>query len=184
MSSYWAAVGVILVPLGAVLYYLVWNFLMNAQSLDEKYSTRIDEARDAIHDRKFVPIIASICDSVVAQKEILKTAPTVELLTQYSIRTRLRGEAVMVISERIALERSYEWAHRVSFWVAVPWLAFTILFAVLFVGHYDAQTGIKSLWVPSLAVPTIASAVVGCTTLGLYLMVLNRFLRLLRANPL
>jgi hypothetical protein len=108
----------------------------------------------------------------------------VELLNEFSISTRLRGELVTVISERIALDRSFEWARRLSPWVAIPWLASIILFVVLFWEYYDVQMGIKSLWVPSLAVLTIASAVVGCTTFGLYLLALNRFLRLLRANPL
>lgn len=71
MSPYWAAVAVILAPLGATLKYLVWDFFHKVQSLDAQYSTRIAEAHAAIHDRKFLPIIASIYDGIAARKVIL-----------------------------------------------------------------------------------------------------------------
>jgi len=101
MGSYLAAVGVILTLIGTAFWRLVWNFLFDAPH--EKYSTKIGEARDVIYERKFLPIIASICDSVVIRKDILRTAETVELLNEFSISTRLRGELVSVVSERIAL---------------------------------------------------------------------------------
>ena len=123
MSPYWAAVAVILVPLGAVLKYLVWDFFHKVQSLDAQYSTRIAEAHAAIHDRKFLPIIASIYDAIAARKVVLPAASvsTIEILTELSIDVKVT-EAIAVVSERVALDGAYRRARALSIWVAVPWL--------------------------------------------------------------
>jgi len=185
MSPYWAAVAVILAPLGAALKYLVWDFFHKVQSLDAQYSTRIAEAHAAIHDRKFLPIIASIHDAIAARKIILPavSGSTVEILTELSIDVKVT-EAIAVVSERVALDGAYRRARALSIWVAVPWLLSVGLFAFLFLGHYDAQVGIKSLWIPALAVPTVLSGGLGCCTLTLYRLALNNFIRLLGTNPL
>lgn len=185
MSSYWAAVGVILVPLGAGFKYLVWDFFHKVQSLDEQYSTRIAETHAAIHERKFLPIIASIYESVAARKAILPaaSASTVEILTELSLNAKVK-EAVLIVSEKITLDRSYRWARILSIWVAVPWFCCIVLFVVLFLRHYDAQIGVRSLWTPPLLLATSLFGGVGCFTLTLYRWALNRFIRLLGANPL
>lgn len=185
MSPYWAAVAVIIVPLGAVLKYMVWDFFHKWQSLDAEYSTRIAEAHAAIHERKFLPIMASIYDSIASRKAVLpaQSAATVEILTELSIDAKTR-EAIGVISERIDLDRAYRWARVLSIWVAIPWLVSAALFAVLFVRCYDTQVGIKAVWVPALAVPIIVSGGLGCCALTLYRLALNRFIRLLGENPL
>lgn len=185
MSPYWAAAAVILVPLGTVLKYLVWDFFHKVQSLDAQYSTRIAEAHAAIHDRKFLPIIASIYDAIAARKVVLPaaSASTIEILTELSIDVKVR-EAITVVSERVALDRAYRRARALSIWVAAPWLLSVVLFAVLFLRDYDAQVGIKSLWSPVLAVPTVLSVGLGCCTFTLYRLALNNFIRLLGSNPL
>jgi len=106
MGSYWAAVGVLLVPLGATLKYLVWDFFFKVQSLDEQYSTRIAETHAAMHERRFLPIIASIYDSVASRRDILPGFSTIEILSEVSIDAKVR-EAIVVISDRVALDRAY-----------------------------------------------------------------------------
>jgi hypothetical protein len=184
MSPYWAAVAVMLVPLGAVFKYLVWDFFHKVQSLDAQYSTRIAEAHAAIHHRKFLPIIASIYDAIATRRVFLAaSASTVEILTELSIDVKVT-EAIAVVSEKVALDGAYRRARALSTWVAVPWLLSVGLFVFLFLGHYDAQVGIKSLWIPVLAVPTVLSGGLGCCTLTLYRLALNNFIRLLGTNPL
>lgn len=185
MSSYWAAVGVFLGLVGAAFHYLVWDFFHKVPSLDQQYSSRIAEAHAAIHERNFLPIVANIYDLIASRKAVLPaaSASTIEVLTELSIDAEVR-EAIGVIMQRGALDRAFRSARALSIWVAIPWLACIVLSVILFFGHYDAQTGIKSLWVPVLLVPTILSGGIGCCTLTLYRLALNRFIRLLGGNPL
>jgi hypothetical protein len=179
MSSYWAAVGVALGLEGAAFKYFVWDFFFGKQSLEE-YSLNVDEAHNAIYERKFLPKIVSVCDSVVWRKGYLSTAETVEILNEFSISVLLREEIVSAVSEKIALDRSYEWAHRLRICVAGPWAACIILSCVLFFGYFDVRTGIKSLWYPLWAVPTIVAAGIGILGLCLYILARCKLVGLVR----
>jgi len=187
MNFPWAAVGVIvslLGLLGAVFRYMVWDYLHMVASLDEKYATSIAEAHAAMHERKFLPIIAAIFDSAEARKAILPAFSTAEILTEVSLDSRVR-EAITVISERIMLDRSYRWAQKLSIWVAISWLVVIVLvviYSINLISHY--LDGVKVIWVPSWLVPGIVCVAFACCTFALYRLALNKFIRLLRANPL
>jgi hypothetical protein len=185
MSAYAVLVGgVIVATVSAVLKYFVWDFFNKVQSLDKEYAASIAETHAAIHERRFLPIISAVCDAVAARQAILPAASTPEILTELSIDAKVR-EAVNVISDRIALDRSYRLAQKRSIWVAFSWLAVdasvvaTITITVL---RYFAGT--KSIWVPSLLILTVLCVAVGFCLLMLYRSALNKFIRLLRTNPI
>jgi hypothetical protein len=184
MSSYGVA-AVVVVLLSAVLKYLVWDFFNKVQSLDTQYSARIAEAHAAIHDRKFLPIIADLYDAIAARRAVLPSgsAPTGEILTELAVDASVR-QAIDVISERIALDRAYGLACKTSLWVAVPWLGSAALFGILFFWHYNEKAGMKSLWILWLLMPMALLVGIGCLTLVLYRLALNKFIRMLGANPL
>lgn len=176
--------GAIIAVVSAILKYFVWDFFNKVQSLDKEYATSIAETHAAMHERKILPIIAAIYDAMAAREAILPAASALEILTELPIDARVR-EVIAVISERIALDRSYRLAQKRSIWVATSWLAVVALVigvSIVIVFRYFAGT--KSIWVPSLFIPTILCVTVGLWMLILYRSALNKFIRLLRTNPI
>ena len=185
MSGYGVLVGgVIVAVVSAILKYIVWDFFNKVQSLDKEYATSIAETHAALHERKFLPIIAAIYDAVAAREAILPAASALEILTELPIDARVR-EAIAVISERIALDRSYRLAQKRSIWVATSWLAVVALvIGMSIVTAFRYFAGSQSIWVSSLFIPTIMCVAVGFWMLILYRSALNRFIRLMRTNPI
>lgn len=184
MSSYWAAAGVVLGLEGAAFKYLVWDFIFGKQSL-EHYWQSVEEAHNAIHERKFLPIIVAVCDSVVSRKGILPTAETVEILTEFAISVQLREEVVKVLRERVALNQIYGQVRVLSFCVAVPWSACILLSCLVFFKDFDVRAGIKSLWAPHMAVAAFLAGCIGFLGLCLYILVRCKLVRSVRkANSL
>jgi hypothetical protein len=179
MGSYWAAAGVVIGVEGATLKYLVWDFLFGKQSLEE-YWQNVEDAQNAIHERKFLPIIVSVCDSVVVRKGMLSTAETIEILNEFSISARLREDALNIVSDRIALDRSYVWSRMLSFCVAIPCAVFVFLSCLLFFGNFDAQTGVRSIFCSHLVIPTVVIACIGFIGLCLYILARCTLVRLVR----
>jgi hypothetical protein len=192
MSSYWTAVGLFLGLVYGLTRYLVWDFLWMRKALNKEYSGKIARAHLAIHDRKFLPVIASICASVAGQMKYLDKGVKgsiraeewiIEILTEDTIGARFR-EAFLAFTERIALDRSYWWACHLSIWVALTWCGIIGFFVGFFFRHFDAQTGVQSLWTPLPGLRAMLLVALGASTLGLYRWALHRFIRLLEANPL
>lgn len=184
MSSYWAAVGVIVGLESAAFKYLVWDFIFGRQSL-EHYWQIVEEAQNAIHERRLLAIIVGVCDSVVSRKSILPTAETIEILSEFSISVQLREELVKVLSQRVTLGRVYGHARVLSFCVAVPWAACISLSSLLFFKYFDVRGGVKSLWDPHLVVATGFAGCVGFLGLCVYIVVRCKLVSLVRrANSL
>ncbi len=192
MSSYWPGVTVFLGLVYALSRKLVWRFLWMRKELNKDYSEKLARAHAAIHDRKFLPVIASIYDSVAEQMKLsaggvqksTHTEWVIGILTEDSIRARFR-DAFRAYHERIALDEYYTWLCHLSICVAVAWLVVIACGTAYFFLHFDVRSGVlASLWAPLPGLRATFVLAPGALTLGLFWWTLHRFCGLLEANPL
>ncbi len=176
-----AALGMLLVPAGAGLKYLVLDFFQKPETLYQQFSTAITEAHATIHERRFLPTLVRIYDQVDARKKLLPVALAMEILMELPIDAEVR-EAMAAVSERSSLDRAFQRALGVCRWVAVSWLiAICASSALFFVSHY-AVTGWKPVYSWCLIVLIAGASLTGMTSFGLFLRWRDRLLRILKAN--
>jgi hypothetical protein len=191
MSSYWTSVTVFLGLVYGLCKYFVWDFLWMRKALNRDYSAKINRAHLVIHDRKFLPVIAGIYESVADRMKLsgegvprsTHSEWVIGILTEDSIGTRFR-EAFVAFTERVDLDRSYWWACHLSIWVAITWCGLIACVVSFFFRHFDAQVGIQSLWAPLPGLSTMLLVALGALPLGLYWWALHKFIGHLEANPL
>ena len=177
----WTALGMLIVPAGACLKYLVWDFFQKPETLYLQFSTAVTEAHATIHERRFLPTLVRIYDQVDARKKLLSVASATDILMELPIDAEVR-EAMAAVSEISSLDRAFQRALGVCPWVAVSWLIVVVTsFALFFVSHYTV-TGWKSVYTWCLIVLIASASLAGMTSFGLFLRWRDRFLRILRAN--
>lgn len=180
-AAYWSALGIMIVPIGAAMKYLVWDFLHMPQTMHDRFSSSKAEAQASIHAQKFLPVMVSIYEAVSDRKAFLPAASTIEVLSELAINADIR-KAASVVTERIELDRWYERAIRLSKWVSAPWLLAVFSSLSIFFVYHHVDGGLKGtlLWI--LAGASIVSGVIGGTALGLFLNARNRLIELIGAN--
>jgi hypothetical protein len=180
-AATWTALGMLLVPAGAGLKYLVWDFFQKPETLYLQFSTAMTEAHASIHERQFLPTLVKIHDQVTARKELLKAASTTDILMELPIDAQVR-EAMAAVSARNSLDRTFQRALGACRWVAVSWLIVICTSLALFFVNHHAVTGWKPVYTWWLIVVIAGASLTGTTSFGLYLRWRDRLLRILRAN--
>jgi hypothetical protein len=180
-TGYWAALGIILVPAGAGLKYLVWDFLQMPDTLHSRFSTALTEAHATIHERRFLPTLVQIYDQVAARKMLLPAASTTDILVELPIDAQVR-EAMAVVSERALLDRTFQRAIGPCPWVGISWLIVICASIILFFVDRHSASGWKTTWGWGLICAIAIASLAGMTSFGLFLMARNRLIRILGAN--
>ncbi len=184
MGSFWAIVGLLLVPWGAALKYLVWNFFINVpQKLEEQFSPGLAEARASIHERKILPVLVQIVETVESRKRLVATASTAELLSELVTDARVK-DVLAAVSEGAELDRLLQRACDLCPWVALPWLCFVVLSALVVAAHFQIPLYIRGVLLPFVLLATLVSFLLGAAVFGLFVRTKNKLLRLLAANRL
>ena len=180
-TAYWTALGILLVPAGAGLKYLVWDFFQMPDTLHSRFSTVITEAHATIHERRFLPTLVQIHDQVTARKELLKTSSTTDILMELPIDAQVR-EAMSAVAERALLDRTFQRAMAPCSWVAISWLIVICASITLFFVNHHSVSGWKTAYAWGLIFAIAIASFAGMTSLGLFLMARNRLIRILGAN--
>jgi len=180
-AAYWTALGIVLLPAGAGLKYLVWDFFQMPETLHSRFSTAVTEAHAAIHERRFLPTLVQIHDHVTARKELLKAASTTDILMELPIDAQVR-EAMAAVSERNSLDRAFGRAAWTCPWVAISWLIVICSSLTLFFVIHHAVPGWKTVYKWGLILAIVTASMAGIVFFGLFLRARNRLIRLLGGN--
>lgn len=169
-----------IVPVGAILKYLVWDFFNMPQTLHNHFSVQLVEAQASIHEQKFLPTLADISDLVSARKALVPAASTIEILNELPIDARVR-QAITALSERIELDRFYQRTLYLSSWVAISWLIVIISSLTLFFLYFHSPVGTHRFSVSLLVGVIVLSSLAGGVALVLFLKARNNLVRILGA---
>lgn len=179
-SSYLIALGILLVPVGAAIKYLVWGFFNMPQTLHNLYSAEIKEAQALIHELIFLPLMAEITDAVIERKKLPQAASSLEILNEPGIYVRVRvREASKALSERFALDRSLQGLQGLCPWVATSWLIATISCVALFFVYHHSPIMVRDILNTILLGMIILSVLAGGVLLFIYFRARNNLIRIL-----
>ncbi|MGA7218542.1 MAG: hypothetical protein WBX38_09515 [Candidatus Sulfotelmatobacter sp.] len=170
-------------PVGALLKYLVWDFLNMPQTMHEKHSGDIAEAQAAIHERKFLPSLVSIDELLASRRSLLPSASLIEILTELPLDSKVK-EAMAALSERLEMNQSYEKAAGACHWVAGSWLIVTLCSVGMFFVHYHMAGALKAGLMLILQLLLAVSIGAGVVALGKFHRAQNLLTRKLRSNRL
>jgi hypothetical protein len=180
-SAYLAALGILLVPAGAGLKYLVLDFYQMPETLHSRFSTAMTEAHATMHERRFLPTLVQIYDQVVARKTLWTAASTMDILVELPIDAQVR-EAMAAVSERNLLDRTFQRAVGSCPWVATSSLIVICTSLALFFVNHHAVTSWKLVYTWWLIVVIAGAFLTGATSFGLFIRWQNRLVRILGAN--
>lgn len=184
-STYWIALGILLGFVGGLIKYLVLDFFNMSQTLHKLYSGRINEAQVLIHELIFLPLVAEIIDAVIERKKLPQAASTREILSEPDIyvRVRVRGTST-ALSERIALDQSFQGLLGMCPRIAVSWLIAAISCVALFLVYHHIPPMISDVLSTVLIGVIIVSVLTGGVLLFFYFHAQNKLVRMLGTNRL
>ncbi len=179
-SYYWPVLTILLGIVGTIFKLLVWGFWFNKrETLNDRLSPEIAKTQDSIHERKLLPKLADIIDTVIARKKLWQAGPTITVLNEISIDVRVR-DVIIVVSEKFALDRSFEGLHGLCKWVATSWLIAIISCVVLFFVYHHVPVEARICWIKFLLVVLTFAFLVGVIVLFLFSRAYNKLNRILR----
>ncbi|MBA7589820.1 hypothetical protein ES708_31912 [subsurface metagenome] len=155
------------------------------QTLHNLYSAEIKEAQALIHELIFLPLVAEITDAVIERKKLPQAASSLEILSEPDIYVRVRvRRASKALSERFALDRSFQGLRDLCPWVAISWLIATISCVVLFFVYHHGSIIIRDFLNTILLGMIILSVLAGGVFLFIYFRALNKLIRIIGDSKL